>query len=369
MEGAVTLGAVSGSGAPPGWKLIRPSGNEAPQTIVSWTLSDGTFILILSEDMLEDEEVKVVYDGSNSAFKVISNNDTVRAFSHDVTNYSTYLPDIPSGVAGRNLGILLLGHNPTNPTEMQFILAKIHITVTQGHINNLNLDDYFLGCISTNYPFRVQNNVAPYWGIINVTENRQLSNGYYMEWRIVGKNSYRNTVNDFDHVVIASRNCLGYGEITGASGFWMNTTDTHDGGYEPSAMRYYVSNQMLMGLQNTGIPFYETWIPAITRTLWDSVTDDVFTVSDKLFLPGSFEVNGAANGCDAREAANGYLSWHGQNATHMIKRNFSDVPCIWWLASAKLSTTSFFCYIDASGATSGSSADLIYGVAPIFCVR
>jgi hypothetical protein len=370
MEGAVRINnATSGVSAPPGWSLTG-----ADQTLGAWSISDGTITFQLSGNVIAGKTPTVSYDGSDQTFNAVSTGDTIKAFSRSVTNNSTDAGGIPSGTSARNLGTIVLGHDPTSAAEVTQVFTMIHNTVAAGNVGNLVDGDYFHGYISSGTPFTV---AAGYdsGGAINMTSNPDLgSHGKYMTWVIVGKNAWKgkNGVT-YDHVAIQSKNVLGYSSESNANGHYMNPTDTNAGGYKECKGRQYLLNNMLPALQALGVPFNEEWMKAPPRLVSKGGTASnpgADTITDKLFLPTEYEMFGSntySNNNAEAPANQGRLTYYADNNSR-IKYNKDNSARYYWEASPYSGSTYYFCVVDSGGGANDSSASTAYGFAPALCV-
>jgi hypothetical protein len=370
MEGAVRINeSTSGISAPPGWSLTG-----ADQTLGAWSISDGTITFQLSGNVVSGKTPTVSYDGSDPTFKAVATSDTITAFSRSVTNNSTDTGGIPSGTSARNLGTIVLGHDPTAAEEVRQIFGMIHNTVAAGNVLNLVDGDYFHGHISNTTPFNVS---AGYdnGGGINMISNPDLgAHGKYMTWVIVGRNAWKGkNGNDYDHVAIQSKNVLGYSEETNAGGHYMNPSNTNVGGYKECKMRQYLLNNMLPALQAIGVPFDEEWMKAPARLVSKGGTaanPGADTITDKLFIPTEHELFGAhtySNNQAEAATGQGRLSYYSDNASR-IKYNKDNAARYHWEASPYSGSSYYFCLVNTDGSASYGIAGYVLGVAPAFCV-
>jgi hypothetical protein len=370
MEGAVNInGATSGSSAPAGWSLT-----DAEQTLGAWTISDGTITFQLSGNVVIGKTPTIAYDGSDPTFKAVSNGDTITAFSRSVTNNSTDPGGIPSGTSARNLGTIVLGHDPVSAEEVEQVFVMMHNTVASGNVANFVDGDYLHGYISSSKPFAV---AAGYdaGGAINMTSNPDLgANGKYMTWVVVGKNTWKGkNGNNYDHVSIQSKNVLGYSGETNADGHYMNSSNTNTGGYAGCKMRQYLINNMLPALKNLGIPLDEEWMKAPARLVskgGSATNPGADTITDKLFLPTEYEMTGAHtySNSNAEAAANqGRFTYYDSNAKR-VKYNKDNSARYYWEASPYSGSTGSFGIVDSAGAAHYYNAYLAYGFAPALCV-
>jgi hypothetical protein len=370
MEGAVRINnATSGPSAPTGWSL-----SGADQTLGAWSISDGTITFQLSGNVIVGKTPTIEYDGTDPTFKAVATGDTITAFSQSVTNNSADPGGIPSGTSARNIGTIVLGHDPASTAEVTQMFEMIHNTIAAGNAANFVDGDYLNGYISSTTPFSVS---AGYdsGGAISMTSNPDLgSHGKYMQWMIVGKNTWKGkNGNSFDHVAIHFRNVLGYSTETNAGGHYMNSSDTNSGGYLSCQVRQYILNNVLPALKNLGIPFDEEWMKAPKRLVSVGGTGSnpgANTITDKLFLPTEYEMfgtNGFSNSIAEVGTTQGRFTYYDSNDKR-IKYNKDDSPRPYWEASPYSGSTGAFCCVSASGGYDHIIASSVCGLAPVLCV-
>jgi hypothetical protein len=370
MEGAVKINnAVSGTSAPAGWSL-----SGADQTLGAWAISDGTITFQLSGNVVSSKTPSVSYDGSDATFKAVATGDTIAAFTQAVTNNSTDSGGIPTGTSARNLGVIVLGHDPVSAAEVTQVFTMIHNTVAGGNVSNFVDGDYVNGYISSGTPFTV---AAGYdsGGAISMTSNPDLgAHGKYMQWVIVAKNPWKGkNGNTYDHVGIQSRNVLGYSGETNADGHYMEATNINTNGYAGCKMRQYILNNVIPALKNLGIPFDEDWMMAPARLVskgGSASNPGADTVQDKLFLATEQEMTGAntySNANAEAAASQGRFTYYDSNEKR-IKYNKDNAARVYWEASPYSGTSSYFCTVYTDGSAYASLANIAYGFAPAFCV-
>jgi Tfp pilus assembly major pilin PilA len=367
MEGAVSIsGKTSGSGIPTGWSLTGAS----DQTIQSWTISDGTISFTLSGNVITGAMPQISYDGTDSTFKATSNNDTIRAFSVNVTNNSQDTGGVPPGSSPRNLAITLLGHEVTGPSDVTEILTLVHNTISAGNINNLVIGDYF-GLASVNI---AAGNDAGGAFSANLTEIT--GHGRNLDFVLVSKNGCKgkNGNNNFDHAIFQSRNVLSAMSSTSGGGHYMNPTNTNVGGYSGSKGRAFIINQVQTALQAAGIPFNDNNIIAtLIRKVANggSGATGADDISDKLFIPTEYEIQGAttySHGTYEVSTTQGRLEYY-QDANSRIKYKADAVAVYYWEASPRASATVYFCYVNIDGTAIYTDAHYDLGIAPAFPVK
>jgi hypothetical protein len=370
MEGAVRINnTTSGPSAPPGWSL-----SGADRELGAWTISDGTITFQLSGTVFLGKTPTVSYDGSDPTFKAVATSDTIAAFSRSVTNESAEMGGIPAGSSARNLGTVVLGHDPVSAEDVARACEAIHETIASGNVSNLVDGDYFHGNINVSNPFTV---AAGYdeGGLINMTSNPDLgTHGKYMTWIIVGRNVWKGKNGiTYDHVAIQSRNLLGNMDDANANGHYMNSTDTNSGGYGQSKMRQYLLNNMIPALQNIGIPFDEEWMKAPSRRVSIGGSGStVSTIEDKLFIATEYEMFGNnIYSRDEETAVNqGVFPYYDSQEKH-IKYSKNNEAKAYWTASPAKNSVTVFCFVrDVGSAYSNyaSRSNIAYGFAPLFCI-
>jgi hypothetical protein len=338
----------------------------------SYVISDGTITFTLPSDVYTGKSISVVYDGAGTL--KAANGDTVHAFTHGITNNSSTVQGFAPGTSARNLGVVLLGHDPASAAEVRQVFEMMHNTVAAGNVANFVDGDYVNGYISGGTPFTV---AAGYdsGGAISMTSNPDLgAHGKYMQWVIVGKNPWKgkNGVT-YDHVAIHSRNVLGYSGETNADGHYMEATNINTNGYLGCKMRPYILNNVLPALKNLGIPFDESWMKGPARLVskgGSASSPGADTITDKLFLPTEYEMFGTNSYSNSNaEAASGQgrLTYYA-DATSRIKYNKENAARVYWEASPYSGSTTYFCFVDSSGAANYYIATYVYGFAPAFCV-
>jgi hypothetical protein len=342
-------------------------------SLCPYLVSDGTIKFTLPQEVNRNSAIAVAYDGSGTLKS--AGGDTIHAFTKNIANNSASASIIPAGTEPRNLGIVVLGKNPTTATEVRQVLESVHKTVAAGLIGNFVEGDSIIPALSPSLPFTV---TAGYdsGGGISMAENPELpaEHGHYMEWVIAGKNSFKGkNGNTYDHVVFHSRNVLGYSGETNADGHYMNPSNDNTTGYLNCKMRQYLLNNMLPALEAVGIPFEESWMKAPARKVSKGGTASdpgADVITDKLFLPTEYEMlgnNTYSNANAEAPADQGRLAYYDSNEKR-IKYNKDNAARVYWEASPYSGTSTHFCGINASGAASITNASNVRGIAPAFCV-
>jgi hypothetical protein len=368
MQGGVQMASAAG------FSLTSLDQSELPDlSAAQYSISDGTIIFTFAESLLAGKSFVVAYDGSGT-LRASSNNDTINPFSQSVSNNSTDSGGIPSGTSARNLGTIVLGHDPVSAAEVKQVFTMMHNTVAAGNYANFVDGDYVSGYISSGTPFTV---VAGYnsGGAISMTSNPDLgAHGKYMQWMVVGKNTWKGkNGNNYDHVAVQSRNVLGYSGEVNADGHYMEATNINTNGYAGCRMRQYILNNVLPALKNLGIPFDETWMKAPARLVskgGNASNPGADTITDKLFLPTEYEMHGAhtySNSNAEAAAGQGRFTYYVDN-TSRIKYNKDNTARYHWEASPYSGSTYDFCNVNSSGAANYNGANSAYGFAPVICV-
>jgi hypothetical protein len=368
MEGAVKINnATSGSSAPAGWSL-----SGADQTLGAWAISDGTITFQLSGNVVVGKTPTIAYNGTDPTFKAVSNGDTITAFSRSVTNNSTDPGGIPSGTSARNLGTIVLGHDPASAAEVTQVVTMIHNTVAAGNVNNFVIGDYF-ALASVN--ISAGNNAG---GAFSASLTEITGHGRNLDFVLVSKNPYKNkNGNAFDHVIFQSRNVLSAMSAVNAGGHYMNPSNTNVGGYAQSKGRAFVTTQVKAALQTAGIPFNDSSIiPLLTRYVANGGLGGTGrdAITDQIFLPTEYEVFGSNtyshSSGNAAETSDTQTHWSFYaDATSRIKYKADAVAVYWWEASPRASYTTNFCIVHLNGSAYDTYASYEHGIAPAFPIR
>jgi len=376
MEGAVVMPTAAG------FSLSSIDQSDLPDlSQASYSVSDGTITFTLSASLLAGKTFTVDYDGTGT-LRAASTNDTIHAFSQEVENNSTDSGGIPQGSVARDLGIVVLGHAPTNPQESRQILETIFNTVNNGMAANFTdsngneLGDYFWPDLSPQYPFVVQAGHDT-GGAINLTSNVDLgANGKHICFQVCSKNGHlgKNGV-DYEHVWIDFKNIPGYNDTTYADGHYMNPTNTNVGGYDLSKGRAYVTGPFQAGVEALlGITFATTsWIAAVPRRVSQggNPSPGYDLIQDKLVVFTEYEVHGVNSISDSTQEAPAYqgrIGYYNSNARR-IKRDKNNTARAYWNASPYSGNANSFCGVNTSGGAYISDASYVRGFAPAFCVR
>ena len=173
--------------------------------------------------------------------------------------------------------------------------------------------------------------------------------------------------------------------------FHMNTSDSNSGGWNKSAMRYYILGST--NVQN-GNATSDCTINPVKNSLMAALPEDlravlkpmtiysdntgggsntasyVTTTVDYLPLLSEYEVQGTrsyANSAEQNHQAQ-YQYYKNGNSKIKYKHNGTSTAAYWWLRSVHATNLGAFCIVRTDGSASGSDAYYCSGVAPIFCV-
>ncbi|GMO27278.1 MAG: hypothetical protein Ta2F_02860 [Termitinemataceae bacterium] len=177
---------------------------------------------------------------------------------------------------------------------------------------------------------------------------------------VIGINSF-NVINgnNTPHVVFHFENLPGNHK--------MNNSNDNTTGYLGSAMREYIVNNFLTGLENAGVPKDVLWSPKrIVASRGDGVPTEQ-TVKDDLWLPTVWEMFGEQSSSVAScETASNQVSFTGyyKNDTERIKNGVS-----YWLASPYSGAAPYFCLVRYYGYSYNLIASEALGCVPAFCVQ
>ncbi|GMO40491.1 MAG: hypothetical protein Ta2F_16640 [Termitinemataceae bacterium] len=182
------------------------------------------------------------------------------------------------------------------------------------------------------------------YGYINATSGLLLI--------VIGINSF-NAINDNNtpHVVFH------FEDVPGK--YRMNNTNDNTTGYLGSAMREYIVNNFLTGLENAGVPDEVLWQPS-RRVGGDGSTD-------KLWLPTEWEMIGRRR--------NSFAIWENAGNQVSFTGYYKDDPARikngewYWLASPFSGWFSHFCTVYSGGTAEGNFAIEAGGCVPAFCVK
>ena len=181
----------------------------------------------------------------------------------------------------------------------------------------------------------------------------------------------------------------GYSSTT--TDFHMNPSDSNSGGWNKSAMRYYIlgstnnqngnatSDCTINPVKNSLMAALPEDLRAVLKpmTIYSDNTGGgsdtasyVTTTVDYLPLLSEYEVQGTrsyANSAEQNHQAQ-YQYYKNGNSKIKYKHNGTSTAAYWWLRSVYATDSDFFCYVWTDGSASIGYADHCYGVAPCFKV-
>jgi hypothetical protein len=272
------------------------SGEPISLALKGLTISDGT-IKIACDTVYAGQAVSISYDGTGGLKD--ASGETVAAFtvgSEDFTNNSEETSGVPPHVSASNLGVLVLGHEPTTSTEVTQVFEAVSGSVRGGHITDLQVGDYVhLAALTV----AAGNDTGGACSITSFPATQTTEAPDLLKLVLVSKNPYKNVNgNLIDHVVFQWEN----NPVT----HYVNTSNTNTGGYEVSKIRAYLLNQFRAGAKAAGIPFdhEDNIIVPLHRAVAVSYSESTLTLfdpgaatsplsgGDDIFLPTEFEIFG-----------------------------------------------------------------------------
>ena len=173
--------------------------------------------------------------------------------------------------------------------------------------------------------------------------------------------------------------------------FHMNTSDSNSGGWNKSAMRYYILGST--NVQN-GNATSDCTINPVKNSLMAALPEDlravlkpmtiysdntgggsdtasyVTTTVDYLPLLSEYEVQGTrsyANSAEQNHQAQ-YQYYKNGNSKIKYKHNGTSTAAYWWLRSVFAAYSYYFCAVGTDGSAGYSAADSCGGAAPCFKV-
>ena len=140
----------------------------------------------------------------------------------------------------------------------------------------------------------------------------------------------------------------------------MNSTGTNANGWPESAMRSYLSTDILPLIPDP----IKSAIKEVKKTSYDKTTSADVTSNDKLWIPSAREVlTSSSYGYEASGPS--YTSFFSGNANR-IKHNGASAST-WWLRSATNNSTVSFQCVGINGTLNGNVANASLGVCLGFC--
>jgi hypothetical protein len=300
----------------------------------------------------------IAYNGSDPTFKAVSNGDTITAFSRSVTNNSTDTGGIPSGTEARNLGTIVLGHDPASAAEVTQVFTKIHNTIAAGNVANFVLGDY-VRLSSLNVAGATHNSVT-FTGA-NVTSDEAFYSGTRLELVLVAKDPYIGKNGNTQHHMVFQFKNLPLSSVHNS----MNSTDTTTGGYRDCAMRQWIINQWKTALVSAGVPESVLFAP---NRMVSTGTSTTAVLQDKVYLPTEWEMFGSRSYAATAEndSSQSHLPYYDGSTKRLKYYNNSGDSYYYWEASVYSSTD--FCNVSGYATASHTIASNKNGVAPCFCV-
>ncbi|GMO35497.1 MAG: hypothetical protein Ta2F_11540 [Termitinemataceae bacterium] len=199
-------------------------------------------------------------------------------------------------------------------------------------------------------------------GYINATSGLRLI--------VIGINSF-NVINgnNTPHVVFHFENIPGKHK--------MNNTDNNTTGYLGSAMREYIVNNFLTGLENAGVPKDVLWRPIRRVASRGDGVPTAQTVKDDLWLPTEREMFGfgttytygpwSVTTVEKAENQANFTEFYTNDEART--KSYASNSDWYWLASPDSGSASTFCYVIHYGYANYIYASSVGGCAPAFCVQ
>nr|DAT91740.1 MAG TPA: hypothetical protein [Caudoviricetes sp.] len=141
----------------------------------------------------------------------------------------------------------------------------------------------------------------------------------------------------------------------------MNKGWTNKGGWEESAMRKYL-NEEVIELLPDGLK--KVIKPTKIVQVWDGKRRET---EDKLFLLSKTQVFGKDTNYEAIEPEDSQIDIFGTERSRVKEREGYGTAW-WWERSPSIYNGSYFRTVNSNGNSSGSNANHSSGVAPAFCI-
>ena len=172
------------------------------------------------------------------------------------------------------------------------------------------------------------------------------------------------------HVAFVASNYDSYNER--GSGFCMNTTDTHVGGWASSYMKTTICPAFKAVLPSDLQSVIKT-VTKYTDNRGDgkNVTSNVTATSEDIFLLSEFEVRGKrlyANSYEQNYQKQYEYYANGGSSKKIKYRHDTLAACHWWLRSAKYDSPNHFCRVVTNGGSGQEWTDVSLGFSPAFVV-
>ena len=178
-------------------------------------------------------------------------------------------------------------------------------------------------------------------------------NGTDYQIDIIGKNHDTYTAGGTAPLTFQMHDCYG-------TTYNMNRSNTNSGGWTSCAMRS-THLPAILALMPTEV---QTAIREVNKlTSAGSQSSTINTTADKLFLLSEIEIFGSTTYSKAGEG-NQYAYYSAGNSK---VKNRSGSANAWWERSPRGDSSTNFCYVNTSGATTGSPAGRANGAAFGFC--
>ncbi|GHV84012.1 hypothetical protein AGMMS50212_13520 [Spirochaetia bacterium] len=366
MQGAVTMEDTAG------FSLASEDQNDLPELATAdYTISDGTITFEFDADLYSEKTFTLSYDGTGS-LKAASNGDTVRAFTQTVTNNSSNTGGFEPGTSARNLGVVLLGHDPTSKEEVELVMDEIHNTIVAGNKTNFFVSasgsDYFIiptiTVASATYKDANNANTSYTGGTYYATE--LTGHGNLLAIEIVDTTGYiGKNGNTQDHIVMYWRNMP-----MGKTYNKINNSNITIGGYAASAGKKFVEGAFRNGMITAGIK--EAYLLPVNRKISTSTTEAALFSSD-VFLPTEWELFGVNTRAPQVENDGTqihftrYLTGNGIDKIKYVSNN--EVWNYWESSVSTSYAPNGFCSVGhIIGDAAYDYASYVYGIIPCFCV-
>lgn len=141
----------------------------------------------------------------------------------------------------------------------------------------------------------------------------------------------------------------------------MNNEWTNTGGWEKSAMRKYLNEEVIKLLPDE---LQEVIKPTRIVQIWDGKERET---EDKLFLLSRTQVFGKDKNYEAIEPEDSQIDIFKTERSRVKERKGYGTAW-WWERSPINNGSSYFCYVDSNGYSDYNNANGSYGVAPAFCI-
>lgn len=233
----------------------------------------------------------------------------------------------------------------------------------QAELNGVS-DTFEMECGGTHY-LNLGFSVATWDGIKNI-----VNNGKAAEYITNGDQFTVELSNGETLVYEANVNTYSLGEVDFIPTYCMATTrqqhtsNTNSGGWNSSDLRTYLNNTFLTMLPEDLQAVIST--KPVKATI-GSQTNSLQTAYDKIWVPTEKEVFGSITYSGSTEnAVNSQYPIFTDAASRVRTQGANGSAVYVWLASPYISSSTHFCIVSASGATSTGAAGSSTGVLPCF---